>query len=110
MDESKGKNDEGSQDEPQELPPKQPLMQLLQGTLGRIARTPGRRLPGMRLREKEPEDAYMEREADLLEENEGHDRREKQEEGEGDGCCRLGARQQGGPCGGTVGWTIDYAD
>ena len=43
----------------------------------------------MRLQEKEPENAYMEREADLLEKNEGHDKREEQEEGERDGCCRL---------------------
>ena len=32
MDESKGKNDEGNQDEPQELTPGKSIMQLLQWT------------------------------------------------------------------------------
>ena len=37
-------------------------------------------MPGMRLREKEPEDAHFERKTVILEKNEGQDRGEEQEE------------------------------
>ena len=42
-------------------------------------------MPGMQLWEKEPVDAYFERETDLLEKNEGQNRGEKQEEEGGGG-------------------------
>ena len=60
MDEGNSENDEGREDEPQELTPQRPLMQLLKRSHGRITRTLGRRMLRLRLRKKDPEDAHTE--------------------------------------------------
>ena len=74
MDEGKGKNDEGRKDEPQELTPQRPLLQLLQRDHGGISGTLGGGMHRLRLRKEGPEDAHTEGETDILEEDEGKDR------------------------------------
>ena len=75
----------------------------------------------MRVQEKEAIHEELEKTADILEEDDHQDQQHQQEEGEGGCCCRWGARQRGGPCGGTVGLVdqlvvhsrrtmFDYAD
>ena len=62
----------------------------------------------MRVREKEATHEELERTADILEEDDHQDQLYQQEEGEGGCCCRLGAHQRGGRCGGTVGLVYQF--
>ena len=52
---------------------RRPLMQLLQRFHGRVPRTPGRGVPGMRFREKKATNEELERSADFLEEDDYQD-------------------------------------